>query len=642
MRGTPNGFAATRNLRGTRRVKRRGSRVDEVLFVPLEALLFVFASWTLAYHVCLLLALPARLLVLPFALCFGPLVAVSWRRWLGVFRRFGAFRGGRGLLVALGGVSLLGAAFALVVSRPDPDDLAFFHRALVQLGHPELPFVLHDTTHNQPGLAAISLTHTLTSYEHLVAMAASWLGLDPLWVYHNAAAALVMGLFPVVYFLLYRGFRLSPWTSLAATVLALGFLLVDGGPHRSFGNFGPVRCWQGKVVLVMELLPLVVLMVLRCLRRPSRRNLLLAAAAAVCAPGLSGSGIFLVPILVFAVSVAYVVGYGPGRTRVRRALLVNLAAGYCTLLALGFAVGVLPGPTDTTVWNGWGSPTWWRNLALVVEGPWVLARDLLILLALPLLALPRPWGRVPVLLTLALCAVFANPLAGPFWIERLYTTGYWRLAYLFPLPLCAGLVGGVVLASLRAGGRRGVKVLAVGVLGWVAVVAFEATVLERAFWKKPWEYKFLVPSLEASRAAAPLLDSRSVLAPPEIVRVLGLLNPSIRFEATREGETLHLFGNAGLAREGRRRVLAQRCVSESRASQPARQAFLASVRQSSLRRGVDAIVVRSPALATVEALLELPTPSWEVETLPSTDAAPPMQRYVLLLRRSEGSEGGPS
>jgi len=52
-----------------------------MLFIVLETSLQIFAAWTLAYHLSLLIKLPAQAICIPFAAVLLPMLALSFRRW---------------------------------------------------------------------------------------------------------------------------------------------------------------------------------------------------------------------------------------------------------------------------------------------------------------------------------------------------------------------------------------------------------------------------------------------------------------------------------------------------------------------------------------------------------------------------------
>ena len=66
---------------------------------------------------------------------------------------------------------------------------------------------------------------------------------------------------------------------------------------RTFGSFWLARMWQGKVIFVAVLVPLLLALLLEHAERPSRRGVVLLVAAGVAAVGLTTTAMFVVPVL---------------------------------------------------------------------------------------------------------------------------------------------------------------------------------------------------------------------------------------------------------------------------------------------------------------------------------------------------------
>ena len=603
--------------------------------VLIEAALCTFACWTLAYHFALIFALPARLTVIPFLVFLITTMILFRRGWTRPVQRHHVDRWPALGLLATG---LATGLFTLFVSRPNLDDFGFFSRAIGQLDRLDLPFLLVDRTLHINGLAPpLAKVHVLTSYEPLVALSAAILGVDALSLYQNVSGFVAALLLPFVYFLLYRHFRLSRSVALLATLTAIMFLLLDGNTLRSFGNFGLVRIWQGKVILVTVLLPATLLLAHRYLSYPTPRRFGSLAIVGICAVGLSSSGIFLFPMLVFAISLAYILAGGFSGRRLKRSLMVNVASFYGVAIAAGFATGIFKEATDLAIWNEPIFPKiWWENLALVFGDPTTVSRSLVILLVVPLGGLGRIGGRFFVFLSVTLSALFANPLLGPLWLNALGPVVYWRLAYLFPVPWCAGLL---VSAVDRGKSRRRLfspgNLVAISTVA-LLFVALQFTVLNpggtlpAVSLKPALEYRFAPAEMAFVRSVSPRLDNKVVLAPFDIVSVLGLMNPSVSFEATRGTYMLYGFGGRGDP-EFERRNMAQIYVSRCSPSARGAKALLQSIEQ-----GVGAIIARTcnqsahPSVAEIEKRMPA---AWKVtETsssyilLESVSAKPPDRR----------------
>ncbi len=432
-----------------------------------------------------------------------------------------------------------------------------------------------------------------------------------------------------VYILLYRELGLGKGPALASAATAVIFLLLDGNLHRSFGNFGPARCWQGKVIVVLVMVTLVLLLAMRFLRRPSPRRLLALVLAEVAAGGLSGPVFFLPPILVFSVSLTEFFRRGPRRGVFPRILLLNLAAVYPAVLGLVIFLASKSLTPDISIWqeNMLWPGNWREILGLVLGGNASVIRDLAILFLLPAAALRGRSRRRLLGLSVVLFAIFFNPLTGPLWLGLFPAAAYWRLAYLLPLPLCAGLLP----ACIRTGpGRIPQKVFA-GLAAAAVIVtgagAFRSSVLAPpAFLKAPFALRFPDRPRRLLRESGLELAGRNVLAPPQVVWVAGLLYPETRFEATRPLITGHIFRNAGQAAEGQRRLLAQRAVWRGDRSAEAEEAFLLS-----LAGGVDTVVCGTWHGGYIESLLEKSGSRWQAGTGGGG---------YLLFRKSLSSPGG--
>ena len=576
----------------------------------IESVFLAFGCWTLAYHISLLLGLPARLVWLPFLAVTIPvlLIGISTTR-----RRAGA--GGKSrpwFLAATVALSLTNGLFTLVAFKPDLEDFSYFHRALTQSSQMDRPFVTTYTGIDVTGLSHLSGLHTLTSYEPLMAVAGWWLCGDPLWFFQNIGAFLAAVLFPAVLVTWFRHLGLRPAESLAATIAAMIFLLFDGKQIfpdgtmiRSFGSISLLR-WQGKCVLWTIVLPAGMLFSYRFLRDPSTYRFLLVFMSGVSAVGLSNSGTILYPALVFGVSGAYVLTYGPSTRRLIRALIVNGGSVYCLSLGIAFAAGML-GRTDMSVWEDTFPLRWRSNVNLVIGGYHALTRDVLLLSLVPFLVLPRRKSRFLIFYTLTVVATVLNPLTGR-WIMKIVTpASYRRFVYLLPVPLCAGLVVRCFVpgtmrfrASVRLVG--GVLTLA------TAALAYRTSALADVQFKPVWAYK--LPTSEtilARKSARRLGHGAVVLAPHEPAWVMSLLDPSLRLVSVRTAEIPHVFRNANRVEEGAQRVEAQKLVTEGEATPERMEAFL-----QILRQGLDAIVVTTRAFPTLARVLDENNLHWRV------------------------------
>ena len=175
---------------------------------------------------------------------------------------------------------------------------------------------------------------------------------------------------------------------------------------------------------------------------------------------------------------------------------MNGGSIYCLALGMAFAAGMF-GHTDMSVWEVTFPSSWRSNINLVVGGYRALARDMLLLTFVPLLVLPRRRSHFLIFYTLSLVATVLNPLTGRPLMRIVKPASYWRLVYLLPLPLCAGLV---VRCFVPGAMRFKTPVRLIGGLLTltIAVLAYRGSAIAGVQLKPPWAYK--LPRSEMSLA----------------------------------------------------------------------------------------------------------------------------------------------
>jgi hypothetical protein len=577
----------------------------EALACLIELVFIVFGCWTVAYQVTVLLALPAQLVWFPLAMVWVPTVLVVATRVRSHASLSTSRRPWR-MLATTAALSLVTGLFTLVTSRPDMDDVSFFHRALIQVSQLDRPFVTSFTSSDIAGLPQISGLHALTSYEPLMAIAGWELCGDPLWFYQNMGAFLAAVLYPAVLVLWFRHLGLRPAIALASAAAAVIFLLCDGNRHHSFGNTSLVRLWQGKCILWTLVAPAGFCFSYRFLRHPTSYRFLVVVMAGVSGVGLSNSASVFYPTLLLCASGAYLLTYGFSRRRLLRALTLNVGSAYCLGWGAVFAAGLL-GHTDMSVWRTAFEASWTGNLNLVIGGPWGLGRNILLLNLIPWLVLPRRKSRFLMLYCVMLLATVLNPVTGPWVMTVVTPASYWRFMYLLPVPLCAGLV---VCCFLPRPCRFGRFARISGGLLTVAAVtyAYESSSLAECHFKQVSDYKLPENEMILARKSAQHLGSGFVvLAAEDPAWVMSLLDPSLRFPSIRARETIHVFRNGNRTKEGIQRVEAQQLITDGQLA-PERLESLRNV----LRRGVDAMVVTAQAYPLIEGLLATEGWRWRV------------------------------
>ncbi|MGE0822668.1 MAG: DUF6077 domain-containing protein [Candidatus Binatia bacterium] len=546
----------------------------------LEFFLTIVASGTLAYHCALALRLPAYLLVVPWGLVFVLFSAHACSHWITAARTLRTDYCFPLVAILLG--SIIGL-FTLLTARPDGDDIQLFHRYLLQLHHLERPFPttepLYANAH--PPLDFIG---RLPAYEAITVLSAYVLGIDPLHAIHNLVPFLCSVLWVLTQVLLYRWLGLSRSSALLATTAAFLFLLCDGNQHRSFGNMTFVRLWQGKVILWTLCVPLTLLFAFRYLEKPTRQRWMQVFLATIAAQGLSATGLFLVPALLVAVSLAALL-QGCSTRQGLVAVALSATSIYSALLLAFMASGALPNYDLSGLYSTWPN-SWAANVGLVIHSEREWVRNALLLFLLPVFSLSPDAARQLIVLSLNLAVLYFNPWTGVFLLSWVTPGAYWRFVYLFPLPLCAGLLvecfRQVLSSSTHRWGRLGIATIVAASIVW----AYQQSVLAGLSWKKPTAYRFPPTAYAFAAAILNRVHDRKVLAPESIIFVLPLLTPDVTIESARPFQTMRDFAKLGRPHEGTRRAAAQALVTTCRFSLSANAALV-----QSLQNGVDAVVV---------------------------------------------------
>lgn len=528
------------------------SPTDRVALRALDTALAFFAMTTILYWLILLLHAPAGWLIPGvFVALF---VAVLWAVWSCRGQPSSALLTSQ--TAALFALSLATGAAGVFFYHSDLDDFSFLHRVLVQLSVMDQPFIMTDTTHDVGGLPPLSPGHVFTSLEPIAAFAAAALHLPLLPALMGGLACISLALLPSVYYLLLREHRLRAPAAIAGAAAVFVFFALSGSSHRDFGNFTIARAWQGKCILVMLILPALYGTALRYMMFGMRADLLRLHAGVIAALGVSGSGNFLAPYVVGGVTAAIALVGWRRPARLRRVPIVATVLIY----PFGALIAAQAFPIVLDAWQAGWPLSRAENLQLV----FVDASTTVLALAAVGLAVwlcpARPLGIVLGLTTVLMVGAALAPLTGDVLMHIVQPAGFWRLAYAFPVPLAAGIVGASAYDALVR--VKLMPVLAAGLL-FAAMAALKVPVLGRSNFV-PFRATKFEPKAEAvARGLAGIAPQGGVtLAPERLVVILGLLRPDLRFIATRPGDTLIAFAGANRRDEATRRIQLQEWAAD--------------------------------------------------------------------------------
>lgn len=559
----------------------------KIVNLYLEAFILVLFAWVLSFEIVNYGRLPFATLYWLFPLLLAGTLAWAAPGWLRVIKATDAddWR-------LLGPLLLIGTLLVLLMAvffRQAFDDVGYLHQPMLDSLQPDRPISWKSWHIPYPDARVFFPVLSKTeAYDPLAIVLAKPFGLHPLTLYHNILPIFSTLAWLAVYVLLLdhlgiRGRRL--WLALLGLLVLLG---LDGAGNQSIGNLGPMRIWEGKVIMMSVLLPTALLLALRALDTPRRRDLPLLGLILLMAPFISRSALFLLPLLLGTLALSHLAMRRAVATPVVRSLPSWAPPG---LLVVGVAVmglviiGLLIARLSAADWQAFRTQedqSAWSNLAkFYYPNPWLLFRDLTLLSLVPLLALRGPLRFVLLGMTLLIGLICFVPPWDDWLFESLTDKAYWRLYHLLPMPLMFALLP-VALTKRPSLDRPGLARLTGGVL-LVAAMALGTTqpVLSsanRVEVKWPGEHRIYRREREAVAHFFPRLEGRHVLAAHRFSFALSLTHyDSVKLSFNR------IFANANSAANHADHYLS-RCHPSPRAVRAIRRFII---------RGADRVVSRS-------------------------------------------------
>jgi hypothetical protein len=566
------------------------SHAGDILLLPIAILAF----WTLAYQLVLIARWPAKTITWCFLVMAVAGFFFLWRLWKTTNAAPGkGYRFHLSQLLLL----ILGLAYAitvLFVRRPNQDDVVYYHRALTQLSALNQPLFLRQTSVDMDA-AAFSPVHLATGYEMFMAFMGHYLCIDPLYFYQVVGHAFAAFSLPFVFYWCSRIFGLNRWLAAMGALLGIGFLLL--ADKSSFGALlGAVKSlqaadpagwvgfstlsgymWQGKPIVLILFLPMGLALSYRFLSQGKSSDLVWLTLLGIAGVGLSNPALYLLPAIIGCSWIAFItLELFEHRSReylwrlIRLGLLLTIPLAYPIAILALLKTDIIPKPVDIHMLGPRYMP-WKEAVDYAVGGRAEYLRDVVLMIAVPLLVVR---GRSGLFLFFYLCAVWVfclNPLLARMWMANILAPTYFRLVYLLQLPLLCTLIAGAGSRLAQKGGvmnARGQTVLALSAI----VVAFVGSyhglsVLPRNArqgigWKSPREYQLLPANLDFAKAAGPYIAHAKLLAPDWTASCeLPLLFPEMKVVAPRL--VVHYFANAGNPDEGILRRQAQAFIEEN-------------------------------------------------------------------------------
>jgi hypothetical protein len=429
---------------------------------------------------------------------------------------------------------------SLFLVRPDADDTQHVHLSTWVAAHGEFP--LRDTLFSDQVFPAI-IFPPLSSFEALLGTVARTAGLAAPDVVYFVVPPVASALSVLATWRLLRTWGV-PMVGLALSV-AMVFLLFHAQGNLTLGNLFIGRIWQGKIVVLTVLIPLVFALLNEYVARPTRRRRLLLAAAGSAGVGLTSTAAFVVPVVAGG-CLAPLLRRSPRQAAVGFAATAAYPLGaLVATAAVGSRRAALTIPSYSDV------EAYAPRLAGFVLGDGLLALVALTALLVGPVLIRRAFAAQMTATTVLLVALLFAPFVASFVFDL---TGLarvlWRWMWALPTAALVGVVATGLLGRLRPPALRALPAVALGaaLLVWGTPMWSPAKMSVEAApsWKRPAE-----SVAAARRVLAIARPGDVVLAPASLSQTILIMSGRVKTVAPRGFYAAALRGVAGAHAEER-------------------------------------------------------------------------------------------
>jgi hypothetical protein len=471
------------------------------------------------------------------------------------------------IIVSLSG--LAGATLALLCLRPDADDYWYLPNVVFALENVSSPmsFEIHCLAPVGKKLFVSYGFGSALAFEYFQGVIAYVVGADLLSVYYILAPAITGLMIPLALYYAISRFTEDPIHAAFGMVITVLLILLIGEQHVSYGNFSFNRIFQGKAVFLSVCIPVFAGASFEYFRKPSTKHWLMLFAVATAATGLTVTSLVLVPFLAVPLAVSGVMTFDERKPSVGLKYLISLSfvilAALITRL-LSPPLSNAENPINTShpltffgqfirlFYHGDLFPTGFTALAVSVIAGFFLIN--------------QKQRKFLLIWAVASSVLYLNPVSAYLLIRHITGANvYWRLFYVFPFPLLAGICVAAGFSRMKPfpTSVRAVTAIVICVALMVAHFPLSSTSIFRTGTQisspgLKLHKKILADARDIVEAACP----GPMLAPKQIAGVIPLLNSSLPQLVPRDSGLLNLiFATNDLIPLGQTRVRACYYVS---------------------------------------------------------------------------------
>ena len=334
-----------------------------------------------------------------------------------------------------------GILLTLFLHRPDADDELYLGMVFSLLANAHQP--IQELPGYEPGFYAIS------AYEPFKAMVSYTTGLPLLKSYYLVAPTLTSALTVIVSYRLLR--ELVPEGWIVGMLFFFVVMLAWGDVHRTLANFGFVRMFQGKSVLVSAIVPALFLyaFLLRD-KAQARYHGFLVAATLLSGVGFSRGGLIIGPLVIAFLGLASINFRKFDQLPKKLLIVTGLLSAISILLAyhLGWT---LMNPSHL-VYTGRGSVASTTNIEMIkfTMGDGFRAVFLLMCVGASFLFVKdKPLRNVYRNFLAIFFLLLLIPWTSNFFAKTMQEFLSWRWMWVTPVPVLASVSVGGAWASIR-------------------------------------------------------------------------------------------------------------------------------------------------------------------------------------------------
>jgi hypothetical protein len=468
------------------------------------------------------------------------------------------------VLSGLGG-AFISSFFNIGASRISYDLFYYVPNAVYHLQNPTAPmdfFIHFIEAGGEPFLAYFGATSL--PFEYSQAVISYFLNTSYLTIFFLFSPALFGFLIPISYFYLLSQF-VSPKSAAVGSLFTIAVILLLGETPRTPGTWSFPNVYSGKVFLISTGIPFFAGATINFFRTFAQLDWLLLFAVTTALVGTTTSSMVLLPALATVLFIAYAAVVGYRGVSFRKVLAYVLSQSYllvyiATILSVMNLHSTLG---ENSAINEDFPVTFLGHAGFLFEksGP---ATPLVLIgsTAGAILLASGPGRRFVIAWILAVIVLFLNPIVAPYIIKYLTTPNiYWRLFYIYPLPLLLGLTGARLFENISGFSRPARTRL----IGGTAValfishfVPFTTSVLYlRTEFGWP-RYKMPQPIEEQARGIISAVPAGPMLAPLPLNGAIAMLSGSYpQMRIFNEADRVW-FGERGMSAEIDKRI----CASE--------------------------------------------------------------------------------